>query len=123
MPDGFDRDDFTIDHQARKVTCPNGVAVAISGNGNATFGGRLRRLPLGERCTTAKAGRSIHVGDHDDQLVAARGQAKPAEFAAAHPRRSLVERSIAWTVRTATVAAATATSDPTRSPSACASLR
>src|SRR5680860_354028 len=40
VPGGFDRDDFTVDHTAKTVTCPNQETVAISANGNATFGRR-----------------------------------------------------------------------------------
>ena len=30
VPGGFDRDDFVVDHDARTVTCPNGVTVTIT---------------------------------------------------------------------------------------------
>jgi len=71
----------------------------ISPKGAATFGARCNDCPLRTRCTTAKTGRSLHVTDHDDQLVAARAQAATPEFADAYPARSLVERSIAWLVK------------------------
>jgi IS5 family transposase len=99
VPGGFDRDDFAVDHDAGTVTCPNKVTVAISAKGNATFGRRCAGCPLRTRCTTNKTGRSLHVSTHDRELVAARAQAKTPEFAAAYPRRSLVERSISWLVK------------------------
>ena len=99
VPGGFDRDDFTVDHAAKTVTCPNGQTVPISAKGNATFGRRCDDCPLRDRCTTNKSGRSLRVSTHDARLVAARAQAATAEFAAAYPRRSLVERSIAWLVK------------------------
>jgi IS5 family transposase len=99
VPGGFDRDDFTIDHDARTVTCPNGVTVIVSATGSATFGRRCDGCPLRARCTTSKSGRSLRISAHDARLVAARVQAKTAEFAQAYPRRSLVERSISWLVK------------------------
>jgi DDE family transposase len=44
------------------------------------------------------SGRSLHIGEHDELLAAARAQANTPEFAAVYPRRSLVERSSAWVV-------------------------
>ena len=99
VPGGFDRDDFTVDHAAKTVTCPSGQTVAISAKGNATFGRRCGGCALRARCTTSRSGRSLHVSPHDAHLVAARAQATTAEFADAYPRRSLVERSIAWLVK------------------------
>ncbi len=99
VPGGFDRDDFRVDHNAPTVTCPNNVTATISAKGNATFGRACTGCPLCDRCTTSRGGRSLHVSAHDDQLVAARAHARTAEFAADYPRRSLVERSIAWLVK------------------------
>jgi len=99
VPGGFTRDDFTVDHNARTVTCPNGNTAPISANGNATFGRACDGCPLRARCTTSRTGRSLHVTAHDGLLVAARAQAATGEFAEVYPRRSLVERSIAWLVK------------------------
>lgn len=99
VPGGFDRDDFVVDHDAGTVTCPNNHTVALSAKGHASFGRRCDGCPLRARCTTAKTGRSVHVGPHDRELVAARAQAATPEFAAAYPRRSLVERSISWLLK------------------------
>jgi IS5 family transposase len=99
VPGGFDRDDFTIDHAAATVTCPNGETVTVSVKGNATFGRRCDGCPLRTRCTTSASGRSLHISVNDARLVAARAQAKTPEFAAVYPRRSLVERSIGWLVK------------------------
>jgi DDE family transposase/transposase-like protein DUF772 len=99
VPGGFTRDDFTVDHTARTVTCPARITVAISAKGNATFGARCRGCPLRPRCTLAKAGRSVHVTAHDDQLVAARSAAAGEQFQADYRRwRPMAERAIAWTV-------------------------
>jgi IS5 family transposase len=97
--DQFCRDDFTIDYQARTVTCPNAVTTHITEHGNATFGVRCRGCPLRSRCTTSRDGRSFHVGDHDQILASAR-----ADWQAGvgiddyRQHRPMVERSIAWLV-------------------------
>jgi hypothetical protein len=99
VPDGLSRDDFTVDHSARTVTCPAGITVPLSAKGNATFGARCRGCALRSRCTTAKAGRSVHVTAHDDQLVAARAAAATEAFQADYRRwRPMAERAIAWVV-------------------------
>lgn len=99
IPDGFDRDDFVIDHDARTATCPGGHTVPIAPKGGASFGPRCTRCPLRPRCTTAKDGRTLHIGDHDAELVAARTAWRNGDFAADYRRwRPMVERSIAWLV-------------------------
>jgi IS5 family transposase len=99
VPGGFDRDDFIVDHAARTVTCPNGLTVAISKKGHATFGARCRGCPLRERCTTAKDGRALHIRAHDTELVEARRAWRDGDFAADYRQwRPMVERTIAWLV-------------------------
>ncbi|QBI22037.1 IS1182 family transposase [Egibacter rhizosphaerae] len=99
VPGGFDRDDFAVCHDAGTVTCPAGHTVAISAKGHATFGRRCDGCPLRDRCTTSRSGRSLRIGRHDRELVAARAQAATPEFAATYPRRSLAERSISWLMK------------------------
>jgi IS5 family transposase len=72
VPGGFDRDDFIIDHTARTATCPAGHTVNITTKGAATFGVRCAGCPLRQRCTTAKDGRTLRIGEHDAELVEAR---------------------------------------------------
>jgi len=99
VPGGFDRDDFVIDHQARTASCPGGHTVAINAKGAAVFGVRCRDCPLRERCTTAKKGRILHIGDHDPELVAARRAWRNGDFTNDYRQwRPMVERSIAWLV-------------------------
>jgi IS5 family transposase len=99
VPGGFDRDDFIIDHEQRKATCPNGHTVPIAIKGSATFGVRCRSCPLRERCTTAKGGRVLQIKEHDAELVEARRRWRDGDFAADYRRwRPMVERSIAWLV-------------------------
>jgi IS5 family transposase len=99
VPGGFTRDDFTIDLQAKTVTCPAGHTVAITPAGKAIFDWRCGPCPLRVRCTTAKRGRTINIHPHEDQLAAARGRAAdPAGQASYRRWRPMVERSIAWLV-------------------------
>lgn len=97
--DGFDRDDFDIDHTGRTATCPAGRTVPISAKGHATFGARCRGCPLRDRCTTAAAGRKLGISDNDDLLLAARQAATDPDWQAEYRRwRPMVERTIAWIV-------------------------
>lgn len=99
IPGGFDRDDFVIDHNARTATCPAGHTIPIAAKGGASFGPRCHRCPLRQRCTTAKGGRTLHIGEHDAELVAARAAWTGGDFADDYRRwRPMVERSIAWLV-------------------------
>ena len=99
IPGGFDRDDFAIDHNARTATCPAGHTVPIAAKGGASFGPRCAGCPLRQRCTTSKTGRTLHVSEHDAELVAARAAWRTGEFAHDYRRwRPMVERSIAWLV-------------------------
>ena len=46
VPGGFTVDDFTVDHDARTVTCPAGLTRPISRSGFVTFGAACRGCPL-----------------------------------------------------------------------------
>jgi hypothetical protein len=99
VPGGYTRDDFAVDHTRRTVTCPAGITLPLTAKGNATFGARCTGCALRPRCTTAKAGRSMHVTAHDDQLVAARAAAATEAFQADYRCwRPMAERAIAWIV-------------------------
>ena len=98
-PDQFNRDDFSIDHDARTATCPNGITVAISRTGSATFGVKCRGCTLRSRCTSAVAGRSLTIKSYDAELVVARQQWADGDFADDYRQhRPMVERSISWLV-------------------------
>jgi hypothetical protein len=97
---GFTADDFTIDHTARTVTCPRGLSRTISPGGTATFGVACAGCPLRARCTTARDGRALQVGEHEALLRAARRHAETEQFSGPYrQQRPMVERSIAWLVR------------------------
>jgi hypothetical protein len=70
---GFTTDDFTVDEQARTVTCPAGITRQVTARNAVIFGAACRDCPLREKCTTAKAGRTLHLHEHDGLLRAARG--------------------------------------------------
>jgi hypothetical protein len=69
---GFTTDDFTIDPAARTVTCPAGVTRRVTAKNAVIFGAACRDCPLRQQCTTAKAGRTLHLHEHDGLLRAAR---------------------------------------------------
>jgi hypothetical protein len=100
VPGGYTLDDFTVDETAGTVSCPNGLTRVITRTRNAVFGGACRECPLRARCTTSRAGRTIHLHEHESLLRAARRQAETAEFQDVYRRhRPMVERSIAWLTR------------------------
>jgi IS5 family transposase len=100
VPGGFDRDDFVVDHETRTVTCPAGHTVTLTAKGNAVFQRRCNNAcPLRDRCTTAKHGRTVHIRDHDAELVEARRAWRDRDFTNDYRRwRPMVERSISWLV-------------------------
>ncbi|MFQ5554964.1 MAG: IS1182 family transposase [Acidimicrobiia bacterium] len=96
---GFTRDDFTVNHTARTVTCPAGHTVGIATRGSVRFAARCRDCLLRQRCTTSLHGRSLKISPHDDELVAARRAWNDDTIVADYRRyRPMVERSIAWIV-------------------------
>ena len=98
VPGGFVRDNFTVDHAARVVTCPAGHLGRLSPAGIAKFAAHCHGCPLRLRCTKAEA-RSFTVGVNDAELVAARAQWRDPELTAAYRQhRPMAERSIAWLV-------------------------
>jgi Transposase DDE domain/Transposase domain (DUF772) len=95
VPGGFTMDDFTIDDHAKTVTCPGGHTRPMSANRTVTFGKLCADCPLRARCTTAQAGRSMTIHEHEHLLRAARAQARTPQFQAAYPTRASVERTVA----------------------------
>jgi len=98
--DQFRRDDFTIDYTARTVTCPNGVTTRITRSGAATFKAKCRDCPVRSRCTSAAAGKTLLVSDHDQHLAANRARwASDTDLVDDYRQhRPMVERTIAWLV-------------------------
>jgi len=94
---GFTADDFTIDHDTGQATCPAGISRPVTASGRVTFGVACRGCPLRLRCTTAAAGRTLHVHPLDALLRAARAQwaADPALREDYKKHRPNIERAIA----------------------------
>jgi hypothetical protein len=101
----FPKDRFRIDLDAKTVTCPAGVTVAIvpaTGRhaGTARFAGACVSCPLAAQCTTARGGRTITIGPHEARLAAARlRQHDPAWKADYRATRPKVERKIGHLMR------------------------
>ncbi len=98
IPGGFAHDDFSVDHDARCVTCPVGLVARLSAGGIASFAPHCLSCAVRSRCTKARA-RSFTVSEHDSELVAARADWRDAELRATYRQhRPMAERSIAWLV-------------------------
>jgi hypothetical protein len=97
---GFTIADFVVDEVARTVTCPAGVVREMTRTRTAYFKAACKGCPLGAKCTTAAAGRTVHVSEHDALHRAHRARASTPDFQAVYKRhRPMVERSIAWLTR------------------------
>ena len=102
----FSKDRFGIDLGAQTVTCPAGFATPIrparsgEGSGTAYFGPVCAGCPLRAQCTTAKGGRTISVGAHEQALADARArQTDPAWVADSRATRPKVERKLGHLMR------------------------
>ena len=107
IENGFTIADFTVheagaetDGEFGSVTCPAGVTRAMTVKRTAYFKAACRGCPLRSRCTTASAGRTVTVGEHDALQRAHRARAADPDFQAVYRQhRPMVERSIAWLTR------------------------
>lgn len=99
----FSKAEFTIDLEARTVTCPAERVTPLRPVGRgavASFGPACAGCPLATRCTTAPGGRTISVGPHEALLVRARAaQRDPAWRADYRATRPKVERKIGHLMR------------------------
>lgn len=100
----FTKDDFDIDLDADRVTCPGGHTVALrrrdDGSGWANFGARCATCPLQDRCTTSAKGRTVNVSPHERFLAAQRvRQQDPAWQADYQANRPKVERMLGHLTR------------------------
>src|SRR5664279_390314 len=104
IPGGFGVDDFTVDHDTMRVTCPAGNTASFTAKTRtAKFGTTCAACPFRDLCTTttAAAGRSVTVNIHDKILRAHRARwiSDPQMRADYKKHRPMVERSIAWLTR------------------------
>jgi len=100
----FAKDQFRIDLQAQRVTCPARVTVAIRparrGGGRAWFGQACSVCPLRDACTSSVGGRIVAVHPREAELAAARArQGDPAWLADYRATRPKVERKLAHLLR------------------------
>jgi hypothetical protein len=100
----FTKDAFDVDLHAETVTCPNGVTTPIrrgtSGAGTAYFGRACAECPLRAQCTSARDGRQVNVGLHEQRLSDARAaQQDPGWQADYRATRPKVERKIGHLMR------------------------
>jgi IS5 family transposase len=101
---GYSKDRFVVDMVTRTVTCPADQRVAITprkgGGGKASFGALCATCPLKSECTSAKRGRSITIGPHEDELVVARTAQRQAGWLEYYrATRPMVERKISHFTR------------------------
>ena len=97
--DQFTRDDFVIDPEEGKVTCPAGNTAAIGSGGVVHFRAVCTDCSHRSRCTTSKTGRWLKIHPHHRQLDRARQRWKQPETVAFYNRwRPSVERIIAHIV-------------------------
>jgi len=99
----FSKAQFGIDLHAGTVGCPAGHTVGLRPvkNGQiARFGKLCAGCPLASKCTTSRSGRTIHLGQHEHQLAAARAQQSDPDWRTDYTQtRPKVERKIAHLMR------------------------
>ncbi len=98
IKDGYSRDDFCIDTEARTVTCPAGHTTPIRPGGTARFAKRCGGCPLRARCTTAQKGRTVRVDEHHNRRVQNKLRWNQNQDTYRNLRPP-VERTIAWLTR------------------------
>jgi hypothetical protein len=92
VEDRLGKRDFTIDLDARTVTCPAGHSVTISTSKNGFRGANFTRemcrgCPLKAACCPGRPRRQVNLSEHEDLLIAAR-QALADPATAEHLRRT-----------------------------------
>jgi hypothetical protein len=100
----FTKQQFRIDLEAGRVTCPARLLVPITparhGGGVARFGRACAACPLASSCTSSRAGRTVTIHPHEARLQAARRrQQDPAWRADYRAHRPTVERKLAHLLR------------------------
>ncbi len=99
----FPKSEFRVDLDAGTVTCPAAHTVAtraITGGQIARFGALCGACPLAANCTSSRSGRTIHLGEHERHLAAARAHQTDPEWKADYTQtRPTVERKIAHLMR------------------------
>jgi hypothetical protein len=96
----YTKDDFSVDLDARTVTCPAGRLVQIrqtkDGGGLAAFGVACTTCPERTQCTTSQEGRNVRIHPREATLQRARRRQKSDEWRRRYrATRPKVERKIA----------------------------
>jgi transposase len=93
----FSKDEFSIDLEARTVTCPAGQTTNIpttkAGRRQARFDPKVCAVcPLRDRCTKRSGGRIVEINEHEELLIAARQARWTPQFRQRYRERARVER-------------------------------
>jgi Transposase DDE domain/Transposase domain (DUF772) len=92
----FSKAEFTIDLEAKSVTCPAGVTVAIPPSKarriQVHFGNHCAACPLKSSCTTRSAGRIVEINPAEQLLAEARAVRWTEEFKDRYRERARAER-------------------------------
>ncbi len=100
----FSKEQFAINLDDDTVICPAGATADIDwgadGGGMAHFDEHCANCPLAEYCTTAKGGRTIRIGPHEEVLARARQRQADPEWATNYrATRPKVERKLGHLMR------------------------
>jgi hypothetical protein len=99
----FPKSEFQVDSDAGTVTCPAGHTVVLRAHKSgqiARFATLCASCPLAKKCTTSRSGRTIHLGEHERQLAAARARQSDPDWKSDYRQtRPTVERKISQLMR------------------------
>ena len=116
----FPKSEFGVDLDAGTVTCPAGHTVAtraLKGGQIARFGALCAACPLAAKCTSSRSGRTIHLGEHERHLAAARARQTDPDWNADYTQtRPTVERKVATSCAENTAVGAPGCAAHRRSP-------
>lgn len=97
----FTKDEFEIDIEEGKVTCPAGNVATFDSNKEINesgltigFGKACKDCPLRESCTKSKNGRQITINKNESDILSAKEYQKTEEFKKDYAKRSNGERTI-----------------------------
>lgn len=106
-PEGYRQQDFSIDWQQKRVTCPQGAtSIAWFPRQDEKkegiyirFGVQCQDCPAKQDCAPGKHGRTLFLNAYYDHLMACRAQQETREFAKKLKQRSAVEGTLSMLVR------------------------
>jgi len=97
----LDKDSFTLDHEAKRMTCPAGVTVQVAASGRVHFPAKgCRACPFGAHCNPRGNGRTLQIQETEALQRSFRGYARTEKMRELIRRvRSTTERVIGHWVR------------------------